>query len=82
MILYGDYKISNPYITTRRSTLQKSIATLINKSKGNQMLKEDNVLAVWKPQMMSSGEVLDKIKSQFKYQKCILILFLFTIQID
>tara|TARA_Y100001968_G_scaffold91525_1_gene82342 strand:+ start:1062 stop:1733 length:672 start_codon:yes stop_codon:yes gene_type:complete len=33
------------------------------------MLKEDNVLAVWKPQMMSSGEVLDKIKSQFKFKK-------------
>ena len=33
------------------------------------MLKEDNVLAVWKPQMMSSGEVLNKIKSQFKFKK-------------
>jgi len=33
------------------------------------MIRQDNILPVWKPQMMSSGEVLDKIKSQFKFKK-------------
>ena len=32
-------------------------------------IKENNIFPVWKPQMMSSGDVVRKIKSKFNFKK-------------